>query len=471
MNIYIDKRGIIRYLSQWVRNIWIDNNCSNKSVHNISFQNMLIHQTLISQKLIPDFSIKHDYNNLPSLTEAGLPKENVEDYEKIFDEEIKTEIEQSVLNGFIKETDKTIFREVLRDIINQFQKSFDSRKENYPTYKIESSISIVDGKKQIQGHNEKSRIELNNALNCLKERLFVSEDERFLFLNKTFYTREQKNWDSIELVLSNEKDIIIVDPYFFLSDTNGGKFGNRELIFLNAICKSDDEKDFVIVHQNCVCAEWLAEFSRRFKEGYNENELKINSHKKCNLTFIGVTLANKQSLHDRFIISNYRIIFSGHSFPLYFDEKGGFSANGSIGLSVGSVADGNNEHVMTKAIEYLQNEILDKELYNKANKRVETCYVYGDKNSKLLDLGRKERVEPIEGVDEVYKYGTDITLKKESNILCWENFYKDKDFDKFINKKVRIVNIKKNNNPRFINFHWWISFAYILDDNNKKEKQ
>ena len=443
MNIYIDKRGIVSYLSQWVRNIWKDNNCGNKSVHNISFQNMLIHQTLISQKIIPDFSMEHSYNNLPSSASAGLAKETVEDYEKIFDEEIKTEIESLVSNGFIKERDEEIIREVLRETINEFQKSFDSSNGSYPTFRIESSISIVDGKKGIQGHNEKSIVELNNALNCLKERLFVSEDEdeRFLLLIKTFYTREQEDWNSIKLALCNDKEIIIVDPYFFLSDVNGSKFGNRELKFLDAICKSEDNKDFVIVHQNCVCAEWLEEFSNRFKEGYKENELTINSHKNCHLTFIGVTLRNKQSLHDRFIVSNYRLIFSGHSFPLYFSDNEEFSANGSIGLSIGSVADRNNEHVMVNTLEYLQRDILDRG----------DCYIYGDGESHMLDLSKNVKWNPKEGVLKSYPYGKEIVLEWDNDTLHWGNLTSFKNNSKqFRGRNARIVNIKRNNNPKNI---------------------
>jgi len=91
-------------------------------------------------------------------------------------------------------------------------------------------------------------------------------------------------------------------------------------------------------------------------------------------------------LHDRLIISNYRIICSGHSFPLYFgyndNEEKYFSANGSMFMTIGSIADRNNAKVMQSVLDYLQNEIIN-------SKEEETFFIYSNETlnrSNLLSL-------------------------------------------------------------------------------------
>jgi len=438
MDIKFDEAGFVKYLQEVLECIRWDNSKNNNSPFNINPKVWRINDVVIKQNIITPYSNSEKDEEIVEPNDILSIKKEFDKMASIFNH----------LVLIIRTKDASFVKSDLEGWYNYW---YNNHKEILSENRYNDNIKNVFSKEsslEIIGDRNDS------ILGFISQRVFVCEDDQSL--NKTFYTQEQKDWKSIVSTLVYEKEIIIVDPYFFLSDVGGGAFGNRELLFLNEICNSDDAKDFVIIHQNCVCAEWLAEFSRRFKEGHKEDELIINPHKKCHLTFVGVTLKNKQSLHDRFIVSNRRLFFSGHSFPLYFDDKGGFSAHGSIGLSVGSIADGNNEHVMIKTLEYLQCEILEND-----------CYVYGDGISRLLDLSKNNIWNPQKGILQQYQYGRKIQLEWTGGLLHWNNFTTFRNNNKYFQERfARIVNIKRNKGANQDEYHW-CSFAFVLNDNNK----
>ena len=458
MKIEFDKDGFVKYLYEVLIKIRRENSEDNNSVFNIDPSLWKLNDVIIRQEIIcPLFNHQEDDEN----SSANDFKSTKEKHQKDggFVQRIVEEIEN------IAKLDK---RQISKSFINTGVNSwlnyrYDVYKPNIEHNECGKEVRdrlSKESKLIISSDKDTNCFQQNDnhdILNYIKQRVFVCESN--LSLNKTYYTREQKDWESIASTLYFEKELIIVDPYFFLSE---GEFGKRELLFLNAICNSEDEKFFVIFHRNCVCAEWLEEFARIFKDGDSDMS-SIKSHKSCHLTFVGVK--DNKLLHDRCVISNHRLIFSGHSFPLYFNEDGNFSANGSLGLSVGSIADVNTEHVMAKTIEYLQNEVLKKE----------KAFIYGDIKSKLLDLSKINKWIPITQKEDVlledvlrdypYKQDVKIEIDADGNIH-WGKFLFDKDW--YIGKNARIINIRDLNKkrlPQNSNFHWF-AYAYILNDNN-----
>lgn len=447
MDVYIDKTGLLRFLKQWIKGIRKDNDTGDYSVHNISFENMCIYNILLEQFIKPSFTFTQKDDGAVDIENIGMDG-NIEDYRSLF---FCQDLEEEW-----KDLDEQEKEELMKEI-NVFWRR---TKENFKFHEAsrfydESSISIVNNEKQSAGKNPKSKIDLSDILKGLKERFFVSK----MSMNNTFYTREYQDWKEISLSLKNDKDIVIVDPYFFQS--KGVAFGENEKSFIRAIYEDietiNTPKNIVIIYKNCVCSEWLQYFSSKIKEAID-----------CNITFIGVT--DRHVLHDRFIISNYRLVFSGHSFAQFFNE-GCFCANGSIGLSVGSVADNSNEHVMYSAFHYLQEEILDKE---------KSCWIYGDGISNILEIPSARRWNDVveaksKNVIEDYPYGIEIKIEWDDNDKCFhggehisfDNLNREEKQDykgnQFVGRKVRACNIKPNRDYPIHSKYRWKAFAYILD--------
>ena len=453
MIIEFDEDGFVMYLYEELIKIRRENSEDNNSVFNINPSLWKINDVIIRQNITcPYFDHKEDETSgendiMPIIKNNDQISRNTVDIIVAKITKIKKYLSESQIklgvDGWIK------YR-------TNVQKEVQEKKENQEIFEVDKDIKerlSNESKLIISGDKVTNVSQQNNnqdILHYIKQRVFVCESD--LSLNKTFYTREQKDWESIASTLSFEKELIIIDPYFFLSE---GEFGKRELLFLDAICNSEDEKFFVIVHRNCVCAEWLEKFARIFKDG--DSNMFIKSHKSCHLTFVGVK--DNKLLHDRCVISNHRLIFSGHSFPLYFNEDRNFSANGSLGLSVGSIADVNTEHVMAKTIEYLQNEVLKKE----------KAFIYGDIKSKLLDLSKINKRIPITQIEEDvlrdYPYKQDVKIEKDCDgNIYWGDFLINNNKDVY-GKKARLVNVKKNKEKNK-NKYKWVAYAYILSGNN-----
>lgn len=454
MDIYIDKKGLIEFLRRWIKEIRKDNDCGD-SIHNISFDNMSIYEILLKQNVILNLNESICDNDTASIEDVGMNDARY-NYLPIFNSELD-KIDDVAHNDLQKQIE--VFLKRTKENFRQHETSI---------FNNESSLSIINDETPKAGHNPLSKIDLNDVLNELKKFFFVEyvkDSSNVMFsLNKTFFTRGYNQWEGdkanpresykegkgIELPLDNEKDIIIVDPYFFQSKSE--KFGENEMAFIKAICKDKRiERNIVVFFQNCVCSEWLEVFSSQFK-----NEFPL-----CKLSFIGVK--NNSVLHDRFVVSNYRLIFSGHSFVQYF-KNDKFSAHGSIGLFVGSVADGNNENVMSSAINYLQTEILNTKNH----------FVYGDCISNLLIIKDEKSNSNIwisktktNEILNVYKEGTIVKLDWDDDNECihWgENFILDckEDHVKFKGCEVRICNIRPNRDYPKRSKYQWIGFPFRI---------
>lgn len=279
-------------------------------------------------------------------------------------------------------------------------------------------------------HCPYSIITHNDILNNLAKRFFVDFDKSYL--NKNIYTRSLKDWSPISEPMQYETDIIIVDAYLF--EGPGDTFGQNAESLIKAICGEGkkEQKNIVLFFENTYPLCWLHDFY-----------LRVTNDVNCNITFVSVSDDIKK-LHDRYIVSNHRLIFSGHSFSLYFNG-GRFSANGSICLSIGSSADENNQEVIKEALHYLQTEVLGSG---------EVC-IYGKEKrliSKLLSAsGDSVKMRTFGEIRMRYNFQTEIEPQWDGKEKVWywndiQIYGKGKDDSNLKGQSVRLGKIRENKN-------------------------
>lgn len=342
MDIYIDAIGLKEYLKQFFDAIRMDHDIKNNQIFNLSFKDILLDKIFRSQNILWDIPINQSIDRTVPIKDRSLIRKTGSDKMN------------QILDLFKDESYE------FSDFFHSWYRISNistSPKNERSKFQDESSLSLAEGVNY--SHNPHSMVDRNRLLKCLGKLFFVDKET----LNRMVFTRDMKGWGILSQAMEQEKDIVIVDRYFFKDDRDENKDSdenkdrNREVCsFIKDLCKKDfqGERNIVIFSKNNVHFNKLKEFTEEVnKEG-----------KICNITFV---LLNsdwaKMKLHDRVIISNHRIICSGHSFPLYFKyvntKEKLFSANGSMYVTIGSVADKSNEIVMQSVLSYLQNEIID----------------------------------------------------------------------------------------------------------------
>jgi hypothetical protein len=370
MDIYVDAVGLKEYIKQFFDAIRKDHGEKNNSIFNLSFKNILLDKTFRSQELLWDIPIKQTVDKSIPLIERSLNRETGRDKMKqILDE---------------------LFKEESPDFKENFNNWFNSsrimplQKEIRTRFQDESSISLAENVKH--SNNPKSNIDIKRILYWLDKMFFVDKE----ILNRTVFTRDMKGWGILSHVLEQEKDIVIIDRFFFDEPFPYKKASE----FIKEMCgKGLGEKRKIVIFYG-----YGGKRNKKYITHSESIEFTSSVNKErtiCDITFIGLNEDKYNSkgddlgwkkLHDRLIISNYRIICSGHSFPMYFgyNEKKEkvFSANGSMFMTIGSIADRNNEKVMHSVLDYLQNEVIDCKIE-------EAYYIYSNETmnrSNLLSL-------------------------------------------------------------------------------------
>jgi len=343
MDIYIDIIGLKEYLKQFFNAIRNDNDKKNNSVFNISFKNMLIDKTLKKQKIVCDLSLTKENDKSVPIKDRYMNGRSL--------------LKKSLDKFFVDETGdfKEDFDNWLKDLdVDSSSRNTDCTKSKFQQ---ESALSINE---DIPGNNPFAIIDTSNILEELYKRFFVDKES----CNRVLFTRDMRGWGSIRQTMEFEKDIIIVDRFFFRAhyeDSVHEISDTESLDFIKQLCgkRPEVKKNVVIFYEN--------DKDRLDKEKLRDLAEKVKDY--CDITYVGLNNKwAKEKLHDRVIISNYRIICCGHSFPQFFDYNTSndkqFSANGSMFLTIGSVADKNNEKVMNRMLDYLQQEIIDNDENN-----------------------------------------------------------------------------------------------------------
>ena len=116
--------------------------------------------------------------------------------------------------------------------------------------------------------------------------------------------------------------------------------------------------------------------------------LSIPSEKSFNITIVtyppsmkGDRFNKKTIPHDRFILTNYRLFFSGPSFGDYFNSKKELSTNGQ-NLTVDSLANMGIYQYACSLISFFQDKVIDRILKIKQAE----SYIFGEMKSNMFSF-------------------------------------------------------------------------------------
>lgn len=442
MKIYFNPEALVRYLDEFRDNIRQDNDIDSFSIFNIEPRSLTTDMTLAKQELI--FVVKHQRIPQDDKTDSSKKEQDL-DFSSDGSSKRDFKKQDLIIDGLkdeLKKVNEDITDQEIQDFIAYFKAwyrfqdkkvspvSLEEPLEEDDPYDKESALFLFYDEKLNQRSNSIISNE-DHLLDNLAKRFFIDFDKSYL--NRTVFTRNLTDWSPISEPMQYETDIVIVDAYLF--EGPGDTFGQNAESLIKSICGEGEkeQKNVVLFFENTYPLCWLYEFYQRITKDKDVN---------CNITFVGVPNKGEKKLHDRYIVSNHRLIFSGHSFSQYFNG-GRFSANGSIWLSIGSSADENNQEVIKEALHYLQTEVLGSG---------EVC-IYGKEKrliSKLLSAsGDSVNMRTFGEITMIYEFQTEIKPQWDGEVWHWNDIQIAAKGDKnyFKGESVRLVNIKENTDP------------------------
>lgn len=186
----------------------------------------------------------------------------------------------------------------------------------------------------------------------------------------------QKNFNSWEQLTADNQtlpctDIIINDRYLLANSYDLVECNLRPLLTVLA-GNVKNRINVVVFTKN----KTLLEFGKDKADAIIKNTLLKVTGMKPNVTFV-TSNDNDKIPHDRFIITNYRLIRSGDSF-LYFDTKGKKITNGGA-LDIDSMANHETYTFVQSLLEKLQASYDDI-------KRLNNDMIIGSKESKYINF-------------------------------------------------------------------------------------
>lgn len=246
-------------------------------------------------------------------------------------------------------------------------------KSNMPTEWNRQQLSSVYLINDVDSPKLKSRGtvllgEVGEELSVLSQ-LFCGKDYEYHHLYDI-----QKNFNSWEQLAIDHQllpctDIVINDRYLFKNEKSLVKYNLNGI--LRVLVESVKNKlNIVLFTINKTLIEFDVDEAKKIIKSSIENVTGV----KPNITFV---TSNDSSLipHDRFIITNYRLIRSGDSF-VYFDTNGNKITNGGS-LDVDSLANFETYIFVESLLEKLQRS------YAKINER-NSDMIIGTKVSKFI---------------------------------------------------------------------------------------
>lgn len=186
----------------------------------------------------------------------------------------------------------------------------------------------------------------------------------------------QKNFNSWDQLTSDNQmlpttDIIINDRYLFSNEYNLVEYNLSRM--LSALVYDVKNKVNIVIYTN---NQALLTFGTERASKIIKKSLENATGMKPQITFV---TANDNSLipHDRFAITNYRLLRSGDSF-LYFNTKGERITNGGA-LDVDSLASHETYTYVESLLEKLQNT------YSEVRKR-NNDMIIGNRESNFIKM-------------------------------------------------------------------------------------
>lgn len=203
-------------------------------------------------------------------------------------------------------------------------------------------------------------------------KLFCGHDYEYHHLydlRKNFLSWEQLTYDNQLLPCT---DIVISDRYLFNNQQELVQYNLSRL--LTALANNVKNRiDVVVYTLYDKKGGGLIGFGEKNATKIITDTLYTVTGIKPNVTFV-CSNDSKNILHDRFVITNYRLLRSGDSF-IYFNTKGERISNGTS-LDVDSLANYETYTFVESLLEYLQ------QTYNESNDSM----ILGDKKSKFIKM-------------------------------------------------------------------------------------
>ena len=212
--------------------------------------------------------------------------------------------------------------------------------------------------------------DVGEELNILTK-LFCGRDYQYHHLydlRKNFISWDQLTKDDQLLPCT---DIVISDRYLFSEQEGVVQYNLGNM--LSALANNVKNKIDVVVYTKY---EALSNFGKEKATKIIKQTLDKVTGMKPNVTFV-CSNDNKKILHDRFVITNYRLLRSGDSFN-YFDTSGNRITNGGS-LDVNSLAN----HETYVFVESLLSEL--QSTYDTI-KQLNDTMILGDRKSKFITM-------------------------------------------------------------------------------------
>lgn len=199
-------------------------------------------------------------------------------------------------------------------------------------------------------------------------KLFCGRDYEYHHLydlQKNFLSWEQLTKDNQLLPCT---DIIINDRYLFNNEESLVKYNLSQM--LSALANNVRNRIDVVIY---TMHEALHNFGKEKATKIIKQALESITGIKPNVTFV-CSNDSKKIPHDRFVITNYRLLRSGDSF-IYFNTKGERITNGGS-LDVDSLANHETYIFVESLLEKLQDTY----------RQVDDCMIVGNKKSKFINM-------------------------------------------------------------------------------------
>lgn len=179
-------------------------------------------------------------------------------------------------------------------------------------------------------------------------------------------------------------DIIISDPYVF-SKKEECPYKQNIYSILDSLCNGNDNVKIVFY------TEYFQELPKKIPPEFDSIKKYLNDKYHASVTFIKPHIKELQKnnsliedeQHDRYIITNYRMITSGNSFT-YYDKNGKYLSKG-IWASVSSLSDKDNYLIFLNILRDIQH-IIDNCGISDRSETDSTKSIYGDMDSNFLNF-------------------------------------------------------------------------------------
>jgi hypothetical protein len=136
-----------------------------------------------------------------------------------------------------------------------------------------------------------------------------------------FKRQQTKAWSFIDNYAEPLNSLIICDPYLINADGPNDNLYNILEGFLSGSIEGDVDVTFITTSKNFkIGDETWDQANQRFLKHWEQQKMRLRNRLGDNLNF-SVVLYKGAELHDRFLITNNLMVYSGFSFNSLIDHQ------------------------------------------------------------------------------------------------------------------------------------------------------